>query len=329
MAVVHLVNQKSFEAPPGVSLLDAASTAGLVLEHSCRSGRCRSCRARVLSGKTVQIGPDLSLGPDERADGWVLTCSTAAATELVLDVPDLGAPAQFPLRTLPCRIDTIEHLAPTVVKVLLRLPPNAEMRYLAGQYVDIIGEAGLRRSYSIANPPDDSGRLELHIRHIPDGAMSAYWFDAAQRDDLLRFEGPRGTFFLRDVAGMDLVFIATGTGIAPIKAMLGVLARVSAEQRPRSVRLLWGGRSLSDIYWLPELPDLPLVFTPVLSRPDSAWAGARGYVQQELLATQNDWRRTVVYACGAMAMIESARAMFEATGLPVRQFHSDAFVSSG
>lgn len=328
MVTVHLSNHKSFEAAPDTTLLDAAQSAGLVLEHSCRSGRCSTCKARVLQGSTLALKSDLSLTPEERAAGWVLTCTTAATSDLQLDIEDLGLPADLRAKTFPCRIDTIERAAPDVVTLALRLPPSATLRYLPGQYIDVLGPGGLKRSYSIANAPQPSGRLELHVRQVEGGAMSTYWFGAAKANDLLRLHGPIGTFFLRDVAGLDLVFLATGTGIAPIKAMLEELSQRPADAQPASVTLYWGGRRQSDLYWTPSFDHLRLRFVPVLSRADEAWAGARGYVQQVLLQEARDLTRTAVYACGSPAMVDAAKSALVQAGLEPRRYHSDAFVSS-
>ena len=333
MPTVRLANDKSFDAAAGTSVLDAARQAGLVLEHSCRNGRCGSCKARLLDGAVTALRPDLSLTAAERADGWMLTCANAAATDLRLDIEDLGLPADIVPKTLPCRIDSIERPAADVAIVRLRLPPTAAFRHLAGQYVDVIGPGGMRRSYSVANDAAaDASKLELHIRRVDDGAMSAYWFGAAKANDLLRLHGPLGTFFLRDTAGLHLVLLATGTGIAPIKALLGELALRPAAQQPRTVTLLWGNRQPGDLYWQPEAADRgaapPLAYIPVLSRADAGWSGARGHVQQVLLQRPFPWHETVVYACGSPAMIDDARAVLGAAGLPPRRFLSDAFVAS-
>ena len=329
MPTALLSNGKTFEASAEVSLLDAAKASGLVLEHSCRNGRCGSCKAELLSGTVMAVQPDLSLTSVERSNGWILTCASAATSDVSLEIADLSLPTDVVVKTLPSRIASLTRLAPDVMKVQLRLPPNARFRYLPGQYIDVIAKDGQqRRSYSIANLRIDEGNLELHIREVPNGKMSQYWFDEAQPNDLLRFEGPRGTFFLREIADLDLVFLATGTGIAPIKAMLAQLACATDGPKPRSVHLLWGGRHLADLYWQPETNRLGLRYTPVLSRPEADWVGARGHVQDVLLATPRAWDRTVVYACGSSAMIADARSALIAAGLPVKQFFADAFVSS-
>ena len=158
--------------------------------------------------------------------------------------------------------------------------------------------------------------------------MSAYWFDQARVNDLLRLQGPRGTFFLRDMAGADLVFLATGTGIAPVKAMLEGLKLVVRPEQPASISIYWGGRTREDLYWRPVVNDFGLRFVPVLSRADVTWKGARGYVQNVLLSDRPDTSKMLVYACGSDAMIHNANEQLRATGLPVKRFHSDAFVCS-
>lgn len=352
MPTIELINKKSFNAAAGTSILDNALAAGLTLEHGCRNGRCGACRTHVLEGSTTALLPEEGLSPREQAEGWILSCARAPQSDLRLDIEDLGALAGIQTKTLPCRIDNLERLAPDVMKVVLRLPPAASpaaaFKYLSGQYINVIARDGQRRSYSLANSAQASrashgpDKLELHIRRVAGGTMSHYWFDLAQPNDLLRFEGPLGTFFLRDCAGLDVVFLATGTGVAPIKAMLADIDRLLSPQRPRSVTLLWGGRQVQDLYWTPDNDDL--IYLPVLSRAGAGataaidpgatpdWRGAHGHVQDALLEQHRqrprDWARTVVYACGSNDMITSARAALSAAGLPANRFYSDAFVSS-
>lgn len=328
MPVIHLANDKRFDASTEQSVLDAAHAAGIVLEHSCRTGRCGSCKTKVLDGEALPFGDQSGLRAGEREAGWILTCASTAVTDLRLDTEDVAALANYPVKTLPCRIDTLDRVAPDVIRLTLRLPPKTVWRYLAGQYIDVIGQDGVRRSYSIANRSADDAKPELHIRKVDGGAMSDYWFGAAQANDLLRLEGPKGTFYLRDVSGLDLVFLATGTGIAPIKAMLADLASRPDESQPASVSLFWGGRCATDLYWAPLLSMPGLRYTPVLSRADSTWQGARGHVQDVLLAERHDLTRTAVYACGSEAMIEGARGALVQAGLPPKRYFSDAFVSS-
>jgi CDP-4-dehydro-6-deoxyglucose reductase len=249
-------------------------------------------------------------------------------SDLLIEVEDISAFVIPTVKTLPARISSLKKLAPDVLRVLLRVPPNNIVNYLPGQYVNVIGVGGVRRSYSIANAPSADGQLELHIRAVAGGVMSDYWFNGAKTDDLVRINGPLGSFFLRETAGLDLVFLATGTGIAPIKAMIEAMPQLAASKPPRSVTVVWGGRVQDDMYL--DVAAMPgnHVFIPVLSRASPNWSGGRGYVQQALLEVLPDLSKAAVYACGSDAMIHSARlAMFEA-GLPANRFYSDAFVSS-
>jgi len=327
MPKVRLFNSKSFDCQAEQTLLEAARMQGIALEHSCRTGRCGVCRAQILSGTTNAIKVEESLTADEQANGFILTCCRTAVTDVSLDIEDLGKLGNIQTQTLPCRIDSLSLLTDDVIEVTLRTPPTSRLTYLPGQYIDVIGKDGLRRSYSVANAPRDDGKLTLQIRKVPNGEMSRYWFDEAKANDLLRLEGPLGTFCLRPSQASQLVLLATGTGIAPIRAMLEQLAANPAVHTYRQIHVYWGGRTEKDLYWTPDYPSLPLRFVPVLSRsPDSA--GAKGYVQDAALADGMDIKDAVVFACGSESMIASAKSKLVAAGLNPKNFHSDAFVSS-
>jgi CDP-4-dehydro-6-deoxyglucose reductase len=330
MHAITTSSGRSFEARPNESLLDAALRQGVVLDYSCRTGRCSSCKGRVRFGQTKTRHDELGLSAEDRANGFILTCVREACSPVELEIEDLGDIVLPEAKTLPCRIQSIERLSSDVLRVMLRLSPTSALDFLPGQYIDVIGVNGLRRSYSVANAPRVDKQIELHIREVQGGAMSQYWFRAAKTNDLLRLRGPLGTFFLRDQAGKDLVLLATGTGIAPVKAILEGLATLPAEAHPRSVTVYWGGRHREDLYWKTDgLNTLPSFrFVPVLSRAGDDWTEARGYVQDVMLADHGNLADTLVYACGSDAMIQGARARLHAAGLPERQFHSDAFVCS-
>lgn len=328
MPTVTLSNNKTFIADQDRTLLDSAKSQGVVLEYSCRTGRCGVCKAKVLHGSTAVIQGEQGLNETELAMGYILTCCRSALSDLELDTDDLGDLADIQTKTLPCRIDSIEKVAVDVVKVLLRVPPSNSLRYVAGQYIDVIGKEGVRRSYSLANAQREDGKLELHVRQVPQGVMSQYWFGGAQSNDLLRLEGPLGTFGLRNTRPSNLIFLATGTGIAPVKAMLEALATGSQQLAGKRIYVYWGGRTESDLYWNPQLLQVDLNFIPVLSRAGAQWSGRTGHVQDALLADSIDLADAVVYACGSDAMIHSAREQLLAVELPAKNFYSDAFVSS-
>lgn len=324
---VMLANGNVFYAEANQTILEAATQHGLALEYSCRNGRCGVCKAGVLCGETEAIKPEEYLSEQEQTNGFILTCCRSASSDIQLDIEDLGDLGNIQVKTLPCRIDKLRSLSKDVIEVTLRTPPKSRLEYLPGQYVDMIGKDGLRRSYSLANAPRDDGKITLQIRKVQNGVMSRYWFNEAQPNDLLRMEGPLGTFFLRKKQASHLVLLATGTGIAPIKAILEQLSVTPEWNTYNHIHLYWGGRKEDDIYWQPEFPRLPIKFTPVLSRANN-WQGHTGHVQQIVIADGIDLANAMVYACGSEAMIHSAREQLMAAGLNKKYFYSDAFVSS-
>ena len=327
MHKIRFVDGREFPSFATESLITAAERARIAMPYSCKTGRCSACKCKVVHGLSEALQEETGLSETEKAEGWILGCVRTATTDLELAVDDLGG-KNFPAaKTLPCRIRSIDRLAPDVIRVMLRLPPAAEFNFVPGQYVDVIGPGGMRRSYSLANA-EPGNQLELHIRAVDGGAMSQYWFGQAKAHDLLRLNGPFGTFFLRDATGLDLVFLATGTGMAPVKAILESMNGAPTDRQPRSVTVLWGGRTPQDLYF--DVTSIPgrYKFVPVLSRADIEWSGHRGHIQHILLNMYPDFGNTVVYACGSDAMIRAAKAKLFDAGLPVHRFFSDAFVCS-
>jgi CDP-4-dehydro-6-deoxyglucose reductase len=247
---------------------------------------------------------------------------------VLLEIEDLSALNLPEVRTLPAKIHRLQRLATDVMGVHLRLPPNNDLKYCAGQYIDIIGSDGVKRSYSIANAPASEQLLEIHVKRVDGGHMSDYWFERAQVNDLLRIKGPLGTFCLRNVGVKHLIFLATGTGIAPIKAMLESFAIQDAINLPEKISLYWGVRHSSDLYWDPSKLNLTLHYRPILSREKNGSLQA-GYVQEALLRDVQQFSGAVVYACGSPEMIADACKKLIQSGCLESQFFSDAFVASG
>lgn len=328
MPKVTLLNNKFFTAYGDGNLLDEARKNGFLLEHSCRTGRCGVCKARVTSGTTTPVQVEESLSQEEVDQGYILTCCRTAETDVRLAVEDLGRLASIQTKTLPCRISELGLLTDDVIRIVLRVPPNNPLDYVAGQYIDVIGSGGARRSYSIANARRADDRLELHIRKVPDGLMSEYWFNKASLNDLLRMEGPLGTFSYRETSAKNIVFLATGTGIAPVKAILEELALEPELTVGKKLFIYWGGRTQSDIYREFDFDTIDVSFIPVLSRASPDWHGRVGYVQHCVLEDGLDLTSTDVYACGSEAMINAAKKLLIDNGLSQSQFYSDAFVSS-
>ena len=329
MLKIQTTYGKSFSQSAGQTLLDAAAESGISLPYSCKTGRCSTCKCKVLSGRSTAKLSELGLTAEEKAQGFILSCARSAITDLLIDVEALGDQSIPEAKNLPSRIDSLVKLAPDVLRVKLRFPPNIAFSFLAGQYIDVIGPGGIRRSYSLANAPAAENQIHLHIRAVQNGVMSEYWFNQAKINDLIRINGPLGSFFLRPLTGLHLVFLATGTGIAPVKAMLKQMANSPTDYEPLSVTVYWGGQDAQKLYadpsqWLPSLR-----YVPVLSRAPVDWTGVRGHVQNALLSDNPDLINTVVYACGSAAMIQSAKTELTKAGLPNNHFYCDAFVASG
>jgi CDP-4-dehydro-6-deoxyglucose reductase len=314
-------------------LLDAGLEAGWNLPYSCRHGMCRSCRAKIISG-TVDMADYLQdvLTPAMRAQNITLLCCASPCSDLVIEVPELSLTTQKP-KVVPCRVNAIERVTSDIVVVTLRLPQNENMRFAPGQYISILLNGGIRRAYSIASAPRSEGliNLELHIRHTPGGLFTDYLFNEMKLRSLLKFEGPMGTFYLREDSTKPILLLATGTGFAPIKSMVEYIANRNIK---RSITFYWGGRSLCDLYmldvankWMQELDNFK--FIPVLSqpRPEDEWNGRTGYIQKAITEDISDLSKYQVYACGNPRMVDEAKIEFEKFGLLDSEFFADAFVT--
>lgn len=320
----------------GQAVLEAALSAGLNLPHSCKSGHCGSCRARLLSGEIhYPNGPPLGLTPAEAQCGHVLLCQARATTDLTVQARLIASVADVEIKTLPCRIARLTPLAPDVMQLWLRLPAVERLRFHPGQYLDVLLEGGRRRSFSIASPPHDSEQLELHVRRVAGGGFSERLFGAADgvapalgTGSLLRIEGPVGQFSYRPAEGPALM-VAGGTGFAPIKSMLRHVLETGLQ---RDIHFYWGARHTRDVYqeqlvleWLQRHPQLK--FTAVLSEANALEAAHHraGWVHEAVLQDYPDLAAFEVYAAGPPAMIEAMRASFPQHGLPAERLYFDSF----
>jgi CDP-4-dehydro-6-deoxyglucose reductase len=308
------------------TILNAAEQSGVVLAYSCRTG-CSTCKCKVISGDTFARVDEIGLSQKEKDKGWILSCVRSATSNLEIEIDDLGDVVLPKPALFPCRINSIDKVSKDIVRVGLRLPPSRRFEILSGQYVDIIGPAGVRRSYSVANYVNDN-ILEFHIGEVGGGFLSDYWFRKAKVNDLLHLNGPLGTFFLRSIKEQDVVFLATGTGIAPIKAMVESIKLLAPEYHPKSLTVFWGGRTLDDLYFDPSAGHKLLRYVPVLSRSAVDWEGQQGYVQDAFLSEHPELSSFVVYACGSDKMIRSSLEILMKSGLPEKKFFSDAFLPS-
>ncbi|TCS73367.1 CDP-4-dehydro-6-deoxyglucose reductase [Sulfuritortus calidifontis] len=320
-----------FTVEAGQTVLSAALDAGFALPYGCRNGACGACKGKLLAGEVdygdYQPG---TLTDEERHRGLALFCSAKPKSDLVIEVKEVGAAKDIPVKTLPCRIERMERLSHDVMQLFLKLPANERLQFLPGQYIDFLLKDGKRRSFSLANAPEEDALLELHVRHVPGGAFTEHVFNTMKVKDIMRINGPLGSFFLRE-SDKPALFLATGTGFAPIKS---ILSHAFHHQSDRQFVLYWGARKLEDMY-LAALPGQwqeqhrNFSFIPVLSQPDAGWPGRTGHVQDAVLADFSDLSGYQVYACGAPSMVEAAHKALTARGLPEDEFFSDAFNFQG
>ncbi|MEO5701772.1 MAG: CDP-6-deoxy-delta-3,4-glucoseen reductase [Casimicrobiaceae bacterium] len=329
--IIIMPSDHSFACQEGDTVLEAAMAADLMLPYGCRNGACGTCKGRILKGD-VDYGAHqaATLTDEEKRKGLALFCSARPRTDLVIEVKEVRRVGDLQIRRLPCRVETIAKPAPDVAVVKLKLPANERLQFLAGQYIDFLLKDGRRRSFSLANPPHDDGLLEIHARHIPGGAFTDPLFTQYKGREILRLEGPLGAFYLREESDKPIVFVAGGTGFAPIKAMI---EHALHHHHAREMVLYWGARALCDLY-MPGLPSQwqqahpNFTFIPVLSEPAAAdpWPGRTGLVHQAVLDDFPDLSGYQLYACGAPAMIEAARCTFTRDrGLPEGEFYADSF----
>lgn len=321
-----------FTVNEGETVLDAALREGLIIAYGCRNGACGSCKGKLLEGE-LDYGQyqEHALPDAEKAAGFALFCQAQPLSDLVISTREVEGAKGIEIRKLPARVHQMERLAPDVMALKLRLPANDRLQFLAGQYLDVLLPGNVRRSFSMANAPHDDEHLQLHIRNYG-GPFSKHVFGKMKERDILRLEGPFGIFFLREESDKPIIFLASGTGFAPIKAMVEH-ALYKGLKRPMT--LYWGCRVRADLY-MNELPgrwdrEHGIRYIPVLSDapPGDQWTGRTGLVHRAVLEDFPDLSAYQVYACGAPVMVDAAHQDFTSRcGLPEDEFYSDSFTPS-
>lgn len=310
-------------------ILDAGLRNGLALPYGCRGGSCGSCAVTVLNGAlNYPDGEPMGLAPYDKEQGKAFMCQAVALSDLEVDCPQLGTEDDIEVKVLPVRVDKLRKLNHDVMEITLKLPASERLRFRAGQYIDLLLRGGKRRGFSLANAPYDDQYLELHVRHVPDGYFTSHVFEHMKPKALLRFEGPLGSFYIRD-SERPIVLMGGGTGFAPLKSML---EQMKEQGSNRPVHLYWGVRSKEDLYMDVLVRDWAarydwLTYTPVLSEPkdEDQWEGRTGWVHNAVLADLSDLVEHDVYMSGPPQMIDASKTAFATTGVPDEQMFSDSF----
>ena len=315
------------------TVLAAAIRAGIGLPYGCKNGACGSCKGKVVAGAVEhKAHQQRALNAEEQASGYALFCCAMTGADLVIEAREVSGSSDYPLRKMPSRVASIDKVAPDVAVITLQLPANEALAYRAGQYIEFLLRDGKRRSYSMANAPSLDAPITLHIRYMAGGLFTEQVFSTMKERDILRFEGPHGSFFLREDSDKPIVLLASGTGFAPIKALVEHLIHL---QSARPVHLYWGGRRPLDLYmnalceqWAASLPHLRYI--PVVSHayPEDNWSGRTGFVHAAVMQDLPDLSGYQVYACGAPVVVDAARRDYVAQcGLPADAFFADAFTT--
>ncbi len=324
-----------YSTNPGEALLAAAIRQGIGLPYGCKDGACGSCKCKKLEGAVI-LGPHQSkaLSPEEAANGFILTCCGVAHSDVVIESRQVTDESAFPVKKMPTRVSSLAKASHDVIVVRLQLPVADLFKYHAGQYVEFLLRDGARRAYSMANAPHTQAEnpgVELHIRYMPGGKFTEHVFGAMKEKEIMRVEGPFGSFYLREDSTKPMVLLASGTGFAPIKAMI---QHMQFKGITRPAVLYWGGRRPADLYmndWvLARVAEMPnLRYVPVVSDalPEDAWTGRTGFVHQAVLEDISDLSAHQVYACGAPIVVDSAQLDYLAAGLPAEEFYADSFVT--
>ena len=324
----------TFSANIDETLLAAAIRQGVGLPYGCKDGACGSCKCKMLSGHVVHANfQRKALSVEEESAHFVLTCCAKAQSDVVLESRQVTPAGALPIKKMPTRVSKLQKVSSDVVLMQLQLPANDAFAFRAGQYIEFILRDGARRGYSMANAPHIGPGLEMHIRHMPGGRFTDLVFGSMKEKDILRIEGPFGSFFLREDSAKPMVFMASGTGFAPLKALIEHM-----QQRgiTRPTTLYWGGRRPGDLYmneWVQaQLALMPhLRYVPVVSDalPEDHWTGRTGFVHLAVLQDFQDLSGYQVYACGAPIVVESARRDFTAKAhLPADEYFADSFTSA-
>ena len=324
----------SFTVQPDETVLAAALREGFNLAYGCRNGACGSCKGKLLEGE-IDYGKhaDTALTPAEKKSGLALFCVARPLSDIVIECREVGAIKDQQVRIMPCRVQAIDRPAPDVAVISLKLPANERLQFLAGQYIEFLLKDGKRRAYSMANAPHDDAFLQIHVRHMAGGLFTDQVFEKMKPRDILRFEGPHGTFFLREDSDKPIVLLASGTGFAPIKAIVEHALYIGCK---RPMALYWGGRRPRDLYldglargWSDQHAQFKYV--PVVSDalPEDGWNGRSGLVHRAVMQDFPDLAGYQVYACGAPLMVDAARRDFCAErDLPPEEFYADAFTTA-
>lgn len=311
------------------TILDACLRNGIWTPHACSRGTCGTCRADLVDGMT-DMGDESQtcLTKAEMRDGKILMCSAVPTSDVVIEAhtPDVEGVRLYPVRDYTGWITNIEECAVDTRRIHLEL--DQPLDFVAGQYVTVrVPTSDVRRSYSLANPPTDRRRIELHVRREPGGEATDRWlFSNVELGQEVDISGPYGSFLLRTDRPEPVIMMAGGTGLAPIKSMI---RHILERGHPHQVRLYHGARTRAELYDVDFFEELQaaygqqFAYVPCLS--EETWAGARGLVTEVVEADFERARGHVGYVCGPRSMVEAAVRSLIKLRVPSRDIYRETF----
>lgn len=315
----------SFDVADGETVLAAAQRADVPLAHDCQLGGCGTCRVKLVAGAVTYVEFPFALTEEEASAGYALACQAQPASDLV--IAPARAQAELPAAMRHTAVvEELRALSPLVTHLALTLLDCDALDFRPGQYMNVIMPDGGTHSFSMASMPRGH-RVDFHVRRLDGGRFTDAALRSLQRGDALDVEIPLGSFHFRAEDDRPLVMVATGTGLAPIKAMLEALMD-NPDCPP--VSLYWGARTRADLYLHDEIAAwgerlYEFAYVPVLSRADAAWSGRRGYVQSAVIADVPDLSEHAIYLCGSPEMIVAAKQAFIARGASLEHIYSEGF----
>ena len=318
--------------PESGTILEAALADGIAYPHGCRSGRCGSCKSRLVSGDVDLLDHSrFALSEEEKAQGLILACRAVPRTDAM--VVWLGGDeenASHPRRRLNCRVTAIEDATHDIKHVRLTVIGGDPLAFTAGQYARLTFPGAPARDYSMASKPGER-ELEFHIRQVPGGAATQRVHALLQLGDPVLVEEPFGSSYLRELHAGPILCVAGGSGLAPIK---GIVEAAIAHGMKQPIHVYFGARSDRDLYLVDHFESLArrhpnLTFTPVLSDAPSGGSWRTGFVTNAIAKDLQDFDGWKAYVAGPPPMVEAAMQIVTERGLRPEDLHADVFFTPG
>jgi ferredoxin-NADP reductase/ferredoxin len=310
----------------GQTVLDALLAAGVKVGHSCRAGACQSCLVRAVEG-SPPAESQRGLKESLKSRGFFMACSAAPETDLAILTADEAMPG------VKAALAGVDALSASVVRVRLR--PEGAFDHRAGQFLTLVRDDGLSRSYSIASVPARDPELELHVRRVPGGRMSRWLADEARPGMRLEIRGPAGDcFYMQGRPDQPLLLAGTGTGLAPLH---GILQDALSQGHTGRIVLMHGAVDAAGLYLVDELRGLAarhpnVTYLRCLLRGDAGGEPGAGVeigpldqVVQRLHPSLKGWSVTL---CGDPELVGKMRRQAYLAGADLLDIHADAFVMS-